>query len=95
MAVRNSLTTEQWCYNNRLQPTGIRLGSTANGANVCSNPGSDLLNLAYTYGTTNNNGNMLSQTVARPGQSWTENYTGYDALNRLTAAAETSGWSQT
>jgi hypothetical protein len=25
-----------------------------------------------TYGTTNNNGNLLSQTIARPGQSWTE-----------------------
>jgi RHS repeat-associated protein len=95
MALRNSQMTEQWCYNNRLQPTGVRLGSAANGANVCSNPGSDLLNLAYSYGTTNNNGNLVSQTIARPGQSWTESYPNYDGINRLTAASEASGWSQT
>ena len=62
---------------------------------MCSNSGSDLLNLAYTYGTTNNNGNLLSQTMTRPGQSWTENYTSYDGVNRLTAASEGSAWSQT
>src|SRR5690349_16557350 len=34
MALRNSQMTEQWCYNSRLQPTGIRLGASANAANV-------------------------------------------------------------
>jgi hypothetical protein len=37
---------EQWCNNNRLQPTGTRLGTAANGANICTDPGGDLLNLA-------------------------------------------------
>ena len=60
--------------------TGIRLGSAANSPNVCCNPGSDPLNLAYTYGTTTNNGNVLSQTIMRQGQSWIQNYTGYDSL---------------
>jgi len=54
-----------WLVNN------ARLGTAANGANICTNPGSDLMNLAYAYGTTNNNGNLVSQTIARPGQTWT------------------------
>jgi YD repeat-containing protein len=95
MTLGNTLV-EQTCFNNRLQPTGIRLGSTANGPTDCSNPGgSDLLNLAYGFGTTNNNGNLLSQTITRPGQSWTQTYSGYDGVNRLTAASEGNAWSQT
>ncbi|MFZ5927632.1 MAG: RHS repeat domain-containing protein [Acidobacteriota bacterium] len=42
----------------------------------------DLLRLGFDYGTTNNNGNVLSQTIARPGFSATQTYT-YDAYNRI------------
>jgi len=38
---------------------------------------------------------VLSQTIARPGQTWTESYSSYDGVNRLTAASEGSAWSQT
>ncbi|MCV4860576.1 hypothetical protein OFB63_31495, partial [Escherichia coli] len=50
-------------FNSRLQPTQIALGTVQNGA--------DKLKLEYGYGTTANNGNVLSQkiTVKRPSQS--------------------------
>lgn len=47
---------ESTTFNNRLQPTQIALGTTQNAT--------DLLKLNYSYGTTANNGNVLSQTVA-------------------------------
>jgi len=75
---------EQTCYNARLRPVGIRLGTgtTTNCANS-----SDLLNLGYDYGTSDN-GNLQSQTIQVPGiASMTQNY-GYDKLNRLTVAGE-------
>jgi RHS repeat-associated protein len=84
--------TEQTCYNNRLQAVGIRLGSGA--MPLCGNS-ADVLNLSFNYGTTNNNGNLLSQTIMRPGSTWTEGYSYNDGLNRLTAAAEGTAWSQT
>jgi RHS repeat-associated protein len=84
--------TEQTCYNNRLQAVGIRLGSGA--MPLCGNS-ADVLNLSFNYGTTNNNGNLLSQTIMRPGSTWTESYTLYDGMNRLTSAAEGTAWSQT
>ena len=83
-------------FNSRLQPTLIALGAT-NGA-------TDLLKLDYSYGTTNNNGNVLSQTITVPtvgsnaGFVATQNYI-YDSLNRLTQATETisgnQSWKQT
>ncbi len=77
--------------NNRLQMQQIQVGTSSNL--------SSLLSLAYTYGGTNNNGNVLSQTITRFNpttqafQTWTQSY-GYqdgstDQLNRLVCAAET------
>nr|MDQ3804573.1 hypothetical protein [Acidobacteriota bacterium] len=77
-------------YNNRLQPTQIRLGTAASPSSV--------LGLTYNYGTTTNNGNVLSVAYAGGGLSYTQTF-GYDALNRLTTSQETAGgvtsWSQT
>src|SRR5690606_25547984 len=77
-------------FNSRLQPTQIALGTT--------NGTTDILKLDYAYGTTNNNGNVLSQmiTVKRPGQSdlvFDQTYT-YDSLNRITSAEEKTGATQ-
>ncbi len=80
-------------FNLRLQPIQIGLGSA--GTN------SSLLQLDYTYGTTDNNGNVQSQTITVPtvagvnGFIATQNYT-YDALSRLATAQENGGasWKQ-
>jgi|GEM_PF-3194698 len=78
----------------RLQPTLIGLGT--------SSTDSSLLELDYTYGTTTNNGNVMSQTITAPKTGTgtlilTQNYS-YDALNRLSVAEElitpTSQWKQ-
>jgi len=85
---------EETCFNNRLQPVGIRLGA-ATTFQTCVNPGSDLLNLTLGYGPTNsNNGNLASQTIASAGllSAVTQNYGYTDAFNRLTAASEGSNW---
>jgi len=54
------------------------------------------MTLGYGYGTTNNNGNPLSHTIARPGVSTSLSY-GYDGANRLASASQTGTtvWSQT
>ena len=59
-----------------------------------------LLGLDYGYGTTANNGNMLTQTIriggttsANPVTPFNQTFT-YDALNRLDTATETNGWLQ-
>jgi RHS repeat-associated protein len=85
---------EQTCYNNRLQPAVIRLG-TSTSTNCVNTSGADLLNLNYNYGTTNNNGNVQSQIIVRPVGTWTQSY-GYDGLNRLTSGSEsgTGSWSE-
>ena len=77
---------EQVTFNNRLQPTQIKLGTAANPTSV--------IQLGYGYGTTNNNGNVLSQTITAPGLNVTQGYT-YDALNRLASASEGTTWTQT
>jgi RHS repeat-associated protein len=83
-------------YNGRLQPTNIQLGSSGN-----------LFSLAYLYQdntsspiTNNNNGNVRQETLTVTSggtNTWVQNYT-YDALNRLSGAAETwnsaSSWSR-
>jgi len=55
-----------------------------------------IIDLVYSYGTTNNNGNVQSIAYNGGGLSYTQTF-GYDALNRLTTAQENSGanWSQT
>ena len=71
---------ETTSYNNRLQPTSITAGS--------------LLSLGFSYGGTDNNGNVLSQTIA--GLNVTQTYT-YDYVNRISSASEPSAgtpWSQ-
>lgn len=83
---------ESTTFNSRLQPTQIALGTT---------PGStNLLDLDYSYGTTANNGNVLSQTITVPtvgsytGFTAVQNYS-YDSLNRLQSAYERpDGWSE-
>ena len=81
---------ESWAYNQRLQPTAIKLGTTSGG--------SDKLKLDFNYGTTNNNGNVRSQTITRPSlTALTQTYT-YDGANRLKTAAESgagAAWSRT
>lgn len=76
-------------YNSRLQPTEIKLGTSGSPTAV--------LGLTYNYGTTTNNGNILSVSYSGGGLSYTQSF-GYDGLNRLTTAQETNGgasWSQT
>ena len=73
-------------FNSRLQPTMIGLGSGPTSQN--------LLKLEYSYGTTQNNGNILSQTITvptvgvNPGFVAEQEYT-YDSLNRIKDATET------
>jgi RHS repeat-associated protein len=85
---------ERTKYNSRLQPTLLRLGTEQNG--------SDRLTLSYSYGTTDNNGNVRSQTITVPninailGATVTQTYS-YDQLNRLQSVAEIGGdnsWTQ-
>ncbi len=72
-------------FNSRLQPTQIALGVTPGATN--------LLKLDYSYGTSANNGNVLSQTITVPtvgintGFSAVQTYN-YDSLNRLKDATE-------
>jgi RHS repeat-associated protein len=88
---------EKTSYNRRLQPTEIKLGSESNPESV--------LKLAYSYGTSDNNGNPKSQVITVPtigtatGFTATQNYE-YDPLNRLQSAQElgaggAQSWKQT
>ncbi len=80
---------EHVAVNKRWQTTEIGVGTSSTDASV--------LKLNYDYGTTNNNGNMRSQTITAPGLApLTQTYT-YDHLNRLTVAEENGGasWRQT
>ncbi|HEV8431327.1 MAG TPA: RHS repeat-associated core domain-containing protein [Pyrinomonadaceae bacterium] len=94
-SAHNSLQTETYgnnlihaiSYNNRLQATDIKLGTSGNPTSVIA--------LSYSYGTTNNNGNVLSHSYSGGGLSYTQSF-GYDAVNRLTTSSESgSSWSQT
>ena len=77
--------TETTSFNTRLQPWQISAGS--------------LLTLTYGYGTTANNGNVLSVATSRGGSMWTQTYAytepGGGSVNRLTAAWETGPGSPT
>ena len=75
-------------FNNRLQPTRIALGTSQNATN--------LLKLDFTYGTTNNSGNVLAQTITTPTASGSAGFTAvqtytYDSLNRIATAVEKIG----
>jgi RHS repeat-associated protein len=85
---------EHTVFNDRLQPVEIGLGTQKSS--------NDRLKLAYSYGTTNNNGNVQSQTITVPtvnstqGTTLTQAYS-YDSLNRLLSASEAGGanpWTQ-
>src|ERR1700674_1707329 len=84
----NSLIHQQ-TYNNRLQTTAIKLGTSGNPTSV--------LNLTYDYGTTDNNGNLKSHVNTIGTLAITEAFT-YDQLNRLLLGTETStggtGWTE-
>jgi YD repeat-containing protein len=75
-------------YNIRLQPNEIKLGT--------SGAPTSIIDLGYSYGTTNNNGNVQSIAYNGGGLSYTQTFA-YDALNRLTTAQENTGanWFQT
>lgn len=74
-------------FNNRFQPTQIGLGS--------SSADSTTMGLTYDYGSTNNNGNILSLTYTCVGLSYTQTF-GSDHLNRLITSVESgTSWSQT
>jgi RHS repeat-associated protein len=91
MQMGNGLV-EQTTFNARLQPVQIKLGTVTSPSSV--------VQLDYGYGTTNNNGNLLSQTITAPKTAGgslvlTQTY-GYDALNRLVSAGENgTAWQQT
>ena len=85
MTLGNGLV-EAAAYNNRLQPVSMGLGVSAANPNAWS--------VAYGYGTPNNNGNLLSQSITAAGNTFSQSYT-YDGLNRLKTAQETNGWNQT
>ena len=83
---------ESAAFNERLQPIQVALGSTQDATNV--------LKLNYSFGTTQNNGNLLSQTIKVPetkeSSEFTavQNYT-YDSLNRLSVAEESIDGNET
>jgi RHS repeat-associated protein len=77
---------ENTTFNSRLQPIQIGFGSSATSQN--------LLKLNFDYGTTDNNGNVKSQTITTPNDVFMQTYQ-YDSLNRLTEAKEISNENQT
>jgi RHS repeat-associated protein len=99
-ASQNALKTETYGnslihavdFNNRLQPTEIKLGTSSNSTSILD------LNYSYSDGTRANNGDVLSFSYNGGGLSYTQEFT-YDTLNRLGTAIEKTGsttnWSQT
>jgi len=89
---RGDNLTEIRSYNNRLQETAISLGTSGNARSAFGQDMHYCPNGAAACNT--NNGNLLSLNL--PYLSAQQSFS-YDAINRLTAAAETSpgtGWSQ-
>ena len=71
-------------YNARMQPTAIRVGTSTSATDRANR-----LSLSFDYGTTANNGNVLSQTIGRAGLSGAlTQYYRYDGANRLGPASE-------
>ena len=86
---------ERWCYNARLQVSGLRLGaaSTAN----CVYQGGDIFGLRLEYTASNqtaNNGNLMQQFIqmrksaADASEIRLRQDYGYDSINRITSANE-------
>ena len=83
---------ENMTFNSRLQPTQIGLGTSATNTS--------LLKLDYDYGSTDNNGNIKSQTITVPTVGINQGFTAiqtytYDSLNRIKDAKEMIGTTQT
>ena len=76
-------------YNDLLQPRFMGLNSVYSEQN-----GRDIVQIENRYGNVQNNGNVREQFITAPGFSATQTF-GYDSLNRLQAAVEAGGWSQT
>jgi RHS repeat-associated protein len=99
-ASQNAINTETYgnslihavSYNNRQQPSEIKLGTSGNSTSVLD------INYTYSDSTHVNNGNVLSLSYGGGGLSYTQEFT-YDTLNRLSTATEKTGsttnWSQT
>jgi RHS repeat-associated protein len=93
---------EQTRYNKRLQPVSMGLGQTQSTdyETDLSTTNANLMLLNFGYGAALNNGNLLSQEIYRgpystyPANTLTQTY-GYDGLNRLKTASETSGGAAT
>src|SRR5262249_41931897 len=82
--------SQAFTWNDRGQPTNLQITNSTNG------PGNPLLNLGFspcasggTACASGNNGNLRSQTISTPGYNVNQTY-GYDALNRLTCANEST-----
>ncbi len=71
---------EATTFNTRFQPTQVQAGS--------------LLTLGYSYGTSNNNGSIQTQSIFDGSTTRNQSFT-YDGVNRLTGATETGNWTQT
>jgi len=89
LSLQQNLTwavTEQWVYNPRLQPISI---------STISSSLDPIRALTFGYGTTENNGNLLSETISGTGLSGTasQSYT-YDGANRIFSSSEGSAWSR-
>ena len=73
------------CDNSRLQATYLQIGNQIG----------NLLTLQYGYSSSQNNGNVLTQTITRGGQAWTQSYSYAEAtgwnINRLACANEATG----
>jgi RHS repeat-associated protein len=68
-------------------PTSYNLGTSACGI--------DVLRLEYNFDATGyNNGNVVSQSIYRPGGNWYQSFQ-YDGVNRLSKANESGGFNQT
>jgi hypothetical protein len=69
---------EHTSFNSRLQPTQIGLGTTATD--------SSLLRLDYSYGTSDNNGNVQTQRLVLAALDVTQTYT-YDTAGRFSRSS--------
>ncbi len=90
-------------YNSRLQTTSM-IDSAVNGAapngSSCTNGPNEHLVQSFTWGTTNNNGNLQSVTTSHGGPNYPQFLTfntsfTYDGVNRLKTASDSGGWSRT
>jgi RHS repeat-associated protein len=83
--------TESWTYNQeRMQPTGVSVGTTAAPRSAF---GMDLYYCSNKQPSCpTNNGNLMTETLAFP--SVDQNFT-YDKFSRLWTADEPGGWNQT